>query len=128
MPLLTVTVNKIGSGAFNIAPKGPIDSDTYMILQKKIDEILNPPPRFMVFDMKDVDYISSLGIKVVLNAKEAVKKGGGTLVLLNLQPQISKVFDIIKAIPSEHIFASRDEMDRYLAGIQRKEIENRKSS
>ncbi len=43
--------------------------------------------------------------------------------VINLQPQIRKVFDIVKAIPDSSIFASIDELDKYLDSIQRKEKE-----
>ena len=126
MPLLTVLISKIGSGVFNVSPKGAIDSDTYVILQNKMAEVMKPAPKVIIFDMKGVDYISSMGIKVILDAKNAVEKACGMLLLLNLQPQINKVFEIIKAIPTDHIFASQQEMDHYLAEIQRKELEKKK--
>jgi anti-sigma B factor antagonist len=128
MPQLTVTAHKIADGVYNVSPKGSIDSDTYMTLQKKLGEIMRPTPRMIVFDMRDVDYISSMGLKVLLDAKNGVESGGGMLLMVNLKPQITKVFDIIKAIPSNNIFANREELDRYLADMQRKEIDKGKSA
>jgi hypothetical protein len=42
------------------------------------------------------------------------------VALTNLQPQIRKVFEIIQALPSLNIFESVEELDRYLAAMQRK--------
>jgi len=42
------------------------------------------------------------------------------MVFINLQPQIQKVFDILKAIPSLKVFASIQELDRYLDLMQKK--------
>ena len=39
---------------------------------------------------------------------------------MNLQPQIRKVFDIIQALPSLNVFESVEELDQYLAEMQRK--------
>ena len=39
---------------------------------------------------------------------------------MNLQPPIQKVFDILKAIPSLKVFASIQELDRYLDLMQKK--------
>lgn len=128
MPLLKVTVAKKSEGIFVVSPAGPVDSDTYIILQKKVDEILKPTPRAVVFDMQGVSYISSLGIKVFLRTRELVQRGSGVVLLMNLQPQIAKVFDIVKAIPTQNIFLNIEEMDRYLAAIQQKEIEKGKSA
>jgi anti-anti-sigma regulatory factor len=49
-----------------------------------------------------------------------LKESGGKIVLLNLQPQIREVFDIIKALPCEQIFSSIEEMDEYLDCMQKK--------
>lgn len=126
MPLLKVNVTKKSEGVLVVAPSGSIDSETYIILQKKADEFLKTPPRTLVFDMKLVSYISSMGIKVILRTKEIVEKAGGITLITNLQPQIAKVFDIVKAIPAQNIFTSIEELDRYLAGIQQKEIQKRR--
>lgn len=128
MQTLTVVIMKIADGVFNISPKGSIDSDTYEILQKKMDPVMHSTPKMIIFDMKEVVYISSMGLKAILDAKNKVEASGGALLLVNLQPQITKVFDIIKAIPSKNIFKSREELDQYLTEIQRQEIEKRKSS
>ncbi len=125
--MLKVTVAKKSEGIFVVSPAGPVDSDTYIILQKKVDEILDTAPKAVVFDMHGVTYISSLGIKVFLRTRELVQRGGGMVLLMNLPPQIAKVFDIVKAIPAQNIFSGIEDMDRYLAVIQRKELEKGKS-
>lgn len=126
METLRITVVKKSEGVFVVSPEGPIDSDTHAALQKKVEELLRPLPKAIIFDMAGVNYISSLGIKVFLRARELLQKGGGNVLLTNLQPQIAKVFDIVKAIPAQNIFSSVEEMDHYLASIQKKEIEKRK--
>jgi anti-sigma B factor antagonist len=128
MEMLRVTVVKKSEEVYVISSVGSIDGDTYEILQEKVDSVLRLSVKALIFDMQGVVYMSSMGLKVILRTKEAVEKGGGTMLLINLQPQISKIFDIVKAIPSQNIFSSIEEMDRYLAAIQRKEIEKRKNA
>jgi anti-anti-sigma regulatory factor len=55
-----------------------------------------------------------------LKTKKALKETSGRMVFTNLQPQIQKVFDILKAIPSLKVFASIQELDRYLDSMQKK--------
>lgn len=126
MEPLKVSIVKKSEGVFVISSIGSIDGDTYEILQAKVDSVLNPSPKTLVFDLQGVVYMSSMGLKVLLRTKELVEKAGGSVLLINLQPQISKLFDIIKAIPSHNIFSSVAELDQYLAAIQRKEIEKRR--
>lgn len=123
---LKVSVAKKRDGVFIISPAGSIDSDTYHILQDEVDALLEPMPTAVIFDMAEVDYMSSMGITVILKAKGLIEKGGGSVLLINLQAQIAKIFDIVKAIPAQNIFSSTAELDRYLAGIQRKEIDKRR--
>ncbi len=122
MPL-KVTSNEERVGVFVVSPFGSIDSDTYTILEKEVDSILETSPTEIVFDMGSVNYISSAGVRVVLKTKKVLKKNEGRVILMNLQPQIKKVFDIINALPSMTIFSSIKELDNYLDKMQRKVME-----
>ena len=43
----------------------------------------------------------------------------GRTLLLNPQPQVKKVFEIVKAVPVAEVFASVTELDQYLDHMQR---------
>jgi anti-sigma B factor antagonist len=43
--------------------------------------------------------------------------------LLNLQPQIKRVFELIKALDGMNIFKDREEMDAYLANMQQQVLD-----
>jgi anti-sigma B factor antagonist len=119
MPL-TVTVEEKGPGTYVVRPVGSIDANTFATLGVKVDELLEKSPKVLIFDMKDVGFVSSAGIGVVLIAEQSLKPAGGKVLLVNLQPQIKKVFDIVQALPVQQVFSSLEEMDRYLKEIQRK--------
>ncbi len=110
-----------GTGLFVVSSEGSLDTNTYHILEKEVDMILDASPSWMVFDLKKLDYISSMGVRVIAKAKKFFKKREGSVVLLNAQPHIRKVFEIVKALPAEQIFESIEEMDRYLDNIQKQE-------
>jgi len=113
MPL-TVNVKEKIPGVFIVSLAGSLDSNTYTILDKRLDLILGGSPRIITLDMEHLDYISSMGVRVVIKAKKSLIKNGGDLILMNLQPQIQKVFEIINALPSQQIFSSIEELDHYL--------------
>jgi len=48
-----------------------------------------------------------------------MKGGKAELLIVNLRPRVRRVFEIVNALPREQIFESTEEMDRYLAAIQR---------
>ena len=116
---LKVASSEKSPGVFIVSPEGSLDTDTYPVLEEKVDLLLNTPPGTIIFDLEKLDYISSMGVRVIAKAKKSLKKSGGKIVLLNLQPQIRKVFDIIKALPSQQIFETVEEMDRYLDIMQK---------
>lgn len=84
-----------------------------------LDALIGNGPRLIVLDLRDLDYVSSAGIRVFLKAKKDLKQAQGKLSFMHLQPPIRKVFDIINALPSLRIFASVQELDDYLDAMQR---------
>lgn len=122
MPL-TVSAEESRKGVFVVTPAGSIDSETDSILHKEFEKVLKKSPTEIVLDMDRVAYISSAGVRVILIAEKALKKNYGKLVFLNMQPQIKKVFDIIKALPNMKIFSNIKELDRYLNRMQRQVLD-----
>jgi anti-anti-sigma regulatory factor len=49
-----------------------------------------------------------------------VEPRGGKVAIVNPQPAVRKVLEIVKAIPSGGIFANVAELDAYLDAIQQK--------
>lgn len=88
--------------------------------------IIEKSPKGIVFDMKETDYMSSAGVRIVFKVQKEMKEKGGLFYITNLQPQIKKVFEIINALPSLQVFESIEELDQYLDVMQKKEM--RKSS
>ena len=116
---LTVTSRQKMDGVYLLAPSGRLDTSTYPILEQRVDVVLKESPHTLVFDMEMLDYISSMGVRVIAKAQKLMKAYNGRVVLLNLQPQIEKVFDIIKALPSQQVFSNMQELDDYLDRMQR---------
>jgi anti-anti-sigma factor len=115
---LTVTSKEQRIGVFTVYPVGSLDSNTFQVLEKKIHMLKEGSPKAVVLDLKDLTYISSAGIRVILATKKALKAIGADLYMTHLQPQIRKVFDIIKAAPTLSIFGNVEELDAYLDRMQ----------
>ena len=115
---LNVYFHEKSKGFFVIQPAGSINTITSSFLQNEIELIIMSKPEGLVFDMKKVSYINSKGLRAILKVHHALKPQGGRVVLMNLQPNIKKVFDIIKALPNQQIFTSWHELDNYLDTMQ----------
>lgn len=111
---------------FTISLLGPLDTNTYAHLEKKVQPVLLESPRVIILNLEGVSYISSMGIGVLFKIKKAVNENKGTFLVINPQPQIKKVFEIIKVLPDE-IFSSLEEADEYLSEIQKNFNKNKSS-
>ena len=121
---LSVNVNEKREGFFVIQPIGSINAITSPIMQNEVEQIIESKPEIIMFDMTQVSYINSKGLRFILKAHQAMKSRGGRVVLINLQPHIKEVFDIIDALPAQRIFASRYELDNYLDTMQKRYFDN----
>jgi len=116
---LKVTSTQTRPGIITISPIGSIDTRTYSILEEEVDSVLTENPDVIIFDMEFLDYINSMGVRVLLKARKQMNKSNGKVVFMKLQPQIQKVFDVLKALPSMRVFASIKELDNYLDAMQK---------
>ncbi|RAO77339.1 STAS domain-containing protein [Dyella jiangningensis] len=73
----------------------------------------------VVLDLSALDYISSAGLRSIAKIRKSMRARGGHTLLLNPQPQVQKVFEIVKAVPVNEVFASARELDAYLDHMQR---------
>lgn len=98
---------------------GRLDTDTAPALERELSKVLaHTGIKRLVFDLSSLEYLSSAGIRCFVRARKAIEPGGGTVAVLNPQPGVRKVLEIVKAIPAKGIFASVAELDEYLDAIQ----------
>ncbi len=119
MPL---TIRVVDSRAFTktISLKGRLDNQTVVELDKELDRVLEAPMKVLVFDLEGLEYISSAGIRSLFKAQKSMKTRSGETLIVNPQPAVQKVFDIIKAVDLKSVFTSIKELDAYLDAMQRK--------
>jgi anti-sigma B factor antagonist len=120
---LVVKTNQKALGAYVLSCAGKLDTETSPLLEKELNQVLHKSPQLIAFDLERLDYMSSAGVRVLIVAHKAMKDSGGKVVLLNLQPQIRKVLEIINALPDQKIFRDMKELDAYLDRIQKKILE-----
>ena len=120
---LTIRTRQTKANVITLTPQGPVDGNTYMLLDKTIGGLLGEPIKVLILDMEGVNFVSSAGVGIIMKAKTSLAKKRAELVMTNLQPQVKKVFEIIRLLPTLGVFQSQQELDDYLAGIQRRIVE-----
>jgi len=126
MPLKILTLKAVGDknlGAVTIKLTGSLDTATAPDLECQLKPILAGPTKHLVFDLSELNFISSAGLRLFSIARKQLKEHGGQAAFVSLQPQIQEVFEIMKSLPGVAIFKDMAELDNYLATIQRKHQE-----
>jgi stage II sporulation protein AA (anti-sigma F factor antagonist) len=74
---------------------GDIDHHTCEEIRNRIDnEIMNSNPKHIIFDMKNVNFMDSSGIGVIIGRYKLIVNRGGIAAMINVKPQIKRVYDI----------------------------------
>lgn len=123
---LSIDIQKGEFGTYKVKLTGSLDTETYDDFNKAIEPALtDPEARALRLEIQDLKYISSMGLGSIVKARRAIEAKGGVLALVGAQPQVAKVFEIVRMLPKEVVFASREEADDYFARIQRQVLEGK---
>ena len=118
MALQVTKASGDSQGAITLVLEGSLDSGSSGQLDKEIHDACSDGVRTLILDMREVSFISSAGIGVIIKTKESLKKRNMESTLIHLQPQVKRVFEIMQLLPTLNVFASRSELDDYLSKIQ----------
>ena len=121
---LTIDKTRNQSSAATFVLKGELNNQTSGQLNHAIASMLETPTKTLVLDMKEISFISSTGIGVIVKTRNALKQRGSHLTMVNIQPQIKRVFDIMQLTPILKVCEDQEELDTYLATIQNRIIED----
>ena len=120
MPLTIQTETMDAERTARIALEGRLDTVTASELERQLELLLDGRYDRLVLDLARLEFISSAGIRVLVQARKCMGAQDGGVLMVNAQPQIVKVFEIIKALPGMKVFRSEAEMDQYLGVMQRR--------
>ena len=119
---LDITIIKKENYSYLVELKGSIDTETHDKLEKEMKEIIDDNIKAVVFDMAGVDYVSSMGLGVVVWVKKTLERRDAIFAMINLQPQIKKLFDLMKLAPNIKIH-DIPAGDKYIDQIIKEETE-----
>ena len=118
---MSLTIVVEDSEVPKVSLAGRLDTHTAPQLDAELARLLSERvPARLVFDLGEMEYLSSAGIRCFVRARKAVEPKGGRVALINPQPAVRKVLEIVKAMPPGGIFSSIAELDAYLDDMQRK--------
>ena len=83
---------KINQDAVTLIVSGRLDTQTAPELENELDASL-PGLKELIFDMTNLEYVSSAGLRVILKAQKTMN-AQGSMKLTGVNDSIMEVFDI----------------------------------
>ena len=121
---LDISLKQKENGVYIVSPAGSLDSATCHLLDDEIEKLFKLNADTIVLDLEDLKFMSSMGVGLINKTKSRLKEQGGDFAMVNLQPQIKKVFDIMSLLPTMNVFNDDEELDEYLDKIQHRITED----
>lgn len=84
----------VNNGYLILSLTGKLDSHTSPGFAGYIENLDDFGEQDVIFDMTSLDYISSAGLRIVLNNSKILKKGNKRLILCGMQDHIKEIFEI----------------------------------
>jgi anti-sigma B factor antagonist len=117
-------VSRTATGAVTVKLIGSLDTATAPELEKQLAPVLASSTNDIVFDLAQLKFISSAGLRVFSSTRKTLKERGGQASFIHMQPQIQDVFEIMRSLPGVAVFKDVAELDQYLAARQRSRMQN----
>jgi anti-sigma B factor antagonist len=90
--------SSIGDGVASIALRGELDLASAPALERSLVEVERHAPSRLVIDLRQLQFIDSTGLRLLLAANARTQQRGGELVLLPGEPSVQRVFDLTGAL------------------------------
>ena len=77
-----------------VAAKGRLDATTAHLLEVHCGDLLRSGCKCVVFDFRELAFLSSAGLRAILGLSKRIHAGGGKLVFTGIRGPIRDMFDI----------------------------------
>lgn len=82
------------NGATIFSLSGRLDSNSAPHFEDELQSFITSPASHLVFDFNDLDYISSAGLRIILNTAKAFKNQPFEFITCAMQDHVLEVFEI----------------------------------
>lgn len=120
--LLDIKLIPGGPGSMTVQVEGRVDGETCQEFDRMVRPLADKRITRVLIDMAKCHYVSSAGIRSFFDLRKSVQHRQGVVSFVKLQPQIKKVFEIVKALPLECVFSNVEEADAYLDRMMAEEL------
>lgn len=97
-----------------LALSGRLDASTTPALESALSALAQAKEPLVLVDCRELEYISSAGLRVLLAAAKTFRKDNGKIALCTLSASVKQVFEISGFTSIFDIYATRDEAEQKL--------------
>jgi anti-anti-sigma factor len=90
--------SSIDDGTASLALHGELDLASAPALESSLSGIEEQAPKRLVIDLRELRFIDSTGLRLLLQADARWRKRGSELVLRPGEPTVQRVFDVTGAL------------------------------
>ena len=80
--------------ALIVSVSGMLDASNYQNLEEKVLAYIQDGDYFIIFNMKNLEYMSSAGVRVFIKTYRALTSHKGSMAFSCLQPFVVEIFEI----------------------------------
>ena len=82
------------NGIVSISIIGRLDADSSQEAEKVVKEALAGQTNRVLFNLGDLEYLSSAGLRVLLSAAKEMRRRDGKIVLCSLNEFVKEIFEV----------------------------------
>jgi anti-anti-sigma factor len=107
---------KLQGGVVLVGVKGFLDAHTFEQLEREFNDIFDAGSYRLIVDLSGLDYISSAGAGVFIEAIGTAQENEGNIILIRPGPNVKEVFDLLGL---SQIFIFKDTRDEAMKSLAR---------
>ncbi len=97
MKLFDIQISESGNGRVDAGLSGEIDLSTVTELEERLEDSLGADPSLLVLDLREVTFLDSSGLRLLLRLDGRQRAGGRRLVLVKGGRRVERVFELTGA-------------------------------
>ena len=82
------------NGIVTIAIKGRLDADSSAEAETVVKDVLGGETKRLLFNLGELEYLSSAGLRVLLSAAKEMRRRDGKIVLCALNEFVKEIFEV----------------------------------
>jgi anti-anti-sigma factor len=111
MKLFDVLTTRLQEGGISFALSGDLDLSTLEQLENALEASVDGEPELVVLDLRELTFLDSSGLRVMLALHSSQREHGGRLVLVRGPRRVHRVLELTRADDELEIVSDPREID-----------------